>query len=388
MGVGSTNLGFVKVGSEILSYSGVSGNTLTGVTRGVDSSQTLTHASGDLVHKYELNGVSLRRINTNHNLSNVTVSDPIGLDHYNIKVDMSTNGVDRSVGTSLPILHFNDTKSTGGENSLSSENMPFEIVRPIVQNITPTTTNVTSQIRTVSGSSINGSEASFVDQGFEDISLTTNNYMSSPRIIASRINETTLLSDLPDNRSFTMNLSLESGSPFVSPIIDLDRVAVILTSNRLNQPITNYVTDNRINNLLDDPNSFVYATKPITLENGATSIKIHLEAHVNVTSDIRAFYAVTDDPNGDLVYQPFPGFNNLFNTGQVIDPYNSNGLPDKLVPKTDVIAYTSNQVVYNDYEFTIDNLPTFRNFSIKLVGSGTNQAQPPRMKNLRVLALA
>ena len=388
VGVGSTNLGFVKVGSEILSYSGVSGNTLTGVTRGVDSSQTLTHASGDLVHKYELNGVSLRRINTNHNLSNVTISDPIGLDHYNIKVDMSTNGVDRSVGTSLPILHFNDTKSTGGENSLSSENMPFEIVRPIVQNITPTTTNVTSQIRTVSGSSINGSEASFVDQGFEDISLTTNNYMSSPRIIASRINETTLLSDLPDNRSFTMNLSLESGSPFVSPIIDLDRVAVILTSNRLNQPITNYVTDNRINNLLDDPNSFVYATKPITLENGATSIKIHLEAHVNVTSDIRAFYAVTDDPNGDLVYQPFPGFNNLFNTGQVIDPYNSNGLPDKLVPKTDVIAYTSNQVVYNDYEFTIDNLPTFRNFSIKLVGTGTNQAQPPRMRNLRVLALA
>ena len=94
-------------------------NTLTGVTRGVDSTNTLTHASGDSVHKYELNGVSLRRINTDHNLTNVTVSDPIGLDHYNIKVDMSTNGVNRSVGTSYPILHFNDTKSTGGDNILS-----------------------------------------------------------------------------------------------------------------------------------------------------------------------------------------------------------------------------------------------------------------------------
>jgi len=388
VGVGSTNLGYVKVGSEILSYSGVSGNTLTGVTRGVDSTNTLTHSSGDLVNKYELNGVSLRRINANHNLTNATSTDPIGLDHYDIKVDMSTNGVNRSVGTSLPILHFNDTKSTGGVDALSSENMPFEIVRPIVQNITPTTTNVTSQIRTVSGSSINGSETSFIDQGFEDISLSTNNYMSSPRIIASRINETTLLTDLPDNRSFTMNISLETGSPFVSPIIDLDRVGVILTSNRLNQPISNYITDNRINNLLDDPNSFVYATKPITLENGATSIKIHMEGHINVTSDIRAFYAITDDPNGDLIYQPFPGYNNLFNTGQVKDPYKSDGLPDRLVPKTDIVAYTSNQVVYNDYEFTIDNLPTFRNFSIKLIGTGTNQAQPPRVKNLRVLALA
>ena len=388
VGVGSTNLGYVKVGSEILSYSGVSGNTLTGVTRGVDSSKTLTHASGDLVHKYELNGVSLRRINTDHNLTNVTVTDPIGLDHYNVKVDMSTNGVDRSVGTSLPILHFNDTKSTGGVDALSSENMPFEIVRPIVQNITPTTTNVTAKIRTVSGSSIDGSETSFIDQGFEDISLIANNYMSSPRIIASRINETTLLTDLPDNKSFTMNISLETGSPFVSPIIDLDRVGVILTSNRLNQPINNYITDNRVNNLLDDPNSFVYATKPITLENGATSIKIHMEGHINVTSDIRAFYAITDDPNGELIYQPFPGYNNLFNTGQVKDPYKNDGLPDKLVPKTDIVAYTANQVIYNDYEFTIDNLPTFRNFSIKLIGTGTNQAQPPRVKNLRVLALA
>ncbi len=388
VGVGSTNLGYVKVGSEILSYTGAVSNTLTGVTRGVDSTKTLTHSSGDQVSKYELNGVSLRRINTDHNLTNATVTDPIGLDHYNIKVDMSANGVDRSVGTSYPILHFNDTKSTGGDNILSSENIPFEIVRPIVQNITPTTTNVTATIRTVSGSSVDGSETSFVDQGFEDVSLTTNNYMSSPRIIASRINETTLLTDLPDNKSFTMNISLETGSPFVSPIIDLDRVAVCLTSNRVNKPITNYIKDNRINNLIDDPNAFVYASKPVQLKDGATSIKVHLEAHINVTSDIRAFYAVTDDPNGELVYRPFPGYDNLFNTGQVKDPYKSDGLPDKLVPKTDIIAYTSNQVVYNDYEFTIDSLPTFRYFSIKLIGTGTNQAQPPRVKNLRVLALA
>ena len=71
-----------------------------------------------------------------------------------------------------------------------------------------------------------------------------------------------------------------------------------------------------------------------------------------------------------------------------IDPAKNNGLPDKLVPKTDKIAYKSEQVVWNDYEFTIDNLPTFRNFSIKLVGTGTNQAQPPRVKDLRVIALA
>ena len=388
VGVGSTNLGYVKVGSEILSYTGVTNNTLTGVSRGVDSTKTLTHSDGDYVHKYELNGVSLRRINTDHNLSSSTVSNSIGIDHYNVKIDTSANGVDRSVGTSLPILHFNDTKSSGGEGSYATDNIPFEVITPIVQHITPVKTNVTGQIRTITGSSIDGSEVPYQDQGFEDISLTTDNFMSTPRMIASRINETTSLANLPDNKSFTLNLALESDNPAVSPIIDLDRVAMIFTSNRVNNPVTNWITDNRVNTLENDPNAFVYASQPVTLENGSTSIKIHLEAHINITSDVRAFYALLEDPNDELVYQPFPGYNNLLSTGQIIDPAKNDGLPDKLTAKTDVIAYTSEQVIWNDYEWTIDNLPTFRHFSIKLVGTGTNQAQPPRMKNLRVLALA
>ena len=75
-------------------------------------------------------------------------------------------------------------------------------------------------------------------------------------------------------------------------------------------------------------------------------------------------------------------------TGQIIDPAKNSGLPDKVLPKTDVIAYTPDQVVWNDYEFTIDNLATFKYFSIKLVGTGTNSSQPPRVRNLRVIALA
>ena len=388
VGVGSTNLGYVKVGSEILSYSGVSNNTLTGVTRGVDSTKTLSHSSLDIVNKYELNGVSLRRINTNHNLADATVSNPQGLDYFNIKVDMSSNGVNRSVGTSLPILRFNQTKSAGGSQILSTENIPFEIVTPIVQNITPSGTSLSGQIRTVTSSSIDGSETPFEDKGFEDISMVGDNYMSTPRMVASRINETTSLPTLPDNKSFTMSLSLYGADPTLSPVVDLDRIGVILTSNRINNPISDWITDNRVNTLKDDPNAFVYASKPVILKSGATGIKIHLDAHINMTSDIRAFYAISENPNDELIYQPFPGYDNLLSSGQIIDPSKNSGLPDSLTAKTDVIAYTSNQVVWNDYEFTIDDLPTFRYFSIKLVGTGTNQAQPPRVKNLRVIALA
>ena len=387
VGVGSTNIGYVKVGREILSYTGVTNNTLTGVVRGVDSTQTLSHSELDFVYKYELNGVSLRRINTTHILSNANISNPIGIDYYNVKVDMSANGVDRSVGTNLPKLHFNQTKSAGGQ-PFTTENIPFEIITPIVQNITPTGTDITAKVRTVTGSSVDGSEAPFVDKGFEDISIDNDNYMSSPRMIASRINETNSLTTLPDNKSFTMTLDFYGQHRGLSPIVDLDRIGVILTSNRINNPVDDWITDNRVNTVKDDPNSFVYVTKPISLKSGATGIKIHLEGHINVTSDIRAFYGISENPNEEFIYQPFPGYPNLLSSGQVIDPAKNSGLPDKALPKTDVIAYSSASVVWNDYEFTIDDLPTFKYFSIKLVGTGTNQAQPPRMKNLRVIALA
>ena len=249
VGIGSTNLGYVKVGSEILSYSGVVSNTLTGVTRGVDSTQTLSHSEKDYLQKYELNGVSLRRINTTHTTSDATVSNASGLDYFNVKVDMSTNGVNRSTGTSLPKLYFNETKSTGGSQILSTENIPFEVITPIVQNVTPAGTNVTAQVRTITASSVDGSEVAYQDKGFENITLDGNNYMSTPRMIASRINETTSLPTLPDNKSFTMSLSLHASDTNLSPIVDLDRVGVILTSNRVNNPISDFITDNRVNTL-------------------------------------------------------------------------------------------------------------------------------------------
>ena len=48
--------------------------------------------------------------------------------------------------------------------------------------------SISGKIRTVSGSSVDGTEESYIDQGYEQISLNTNNYLSSPRIIASKIN--------------------------------------------------------------------------------------------------------------------------------------------------------------------------------------------------------
>ena len=82
--VASTNPGYIKIRNEIIKYTGFSGNTLTGITRQQDSTLSQTYASGDLVTKHELNGVSLRRINNTHNLGIVTTANPVSYTHLTL----------------------------------------------------------------------------------------------------------------------------------------------------------------------------------------------------------------------------------------------------------------------------------------------------------------
>jgi hypothetical protein len=249
-------------------------------------------------------------------------------------------------------------------------------------------TNVTGTVRTVSGTSVAGQEFSFVDQGFSDISLNTNNYFESPRLICSKVNEDERLDSLPGNKSLTVNLTLSTTNSDISPVIDLDRASMIFVSNRINNPIQNYATDNRVASLTEDPSSFVYATNSVELEVPATSLKVLVAAYVNNFSDLRALYALQNDPTEDPIYYPFPGYANLNSVGQVVNQSFSDGTSDKKVPKTDILGFASNEVIFKDYEFSVDNLPSFRYFSIKLIGSSTNQAFPPRLRDFRVIALA
>jgi len=92
------------------------------ISRGIDSTVPHNYPAGTLVYKYELGGVSLRRINKTHNLDDVTVSNPITFDSYNVKLDMGSSGVGRTDGISFPKLYMNQTKSSGGYSVKATQN--------------------------------------------------------------------------------------------------------------------------------------------------------------------------------------------------------------------------------------------------------------------------
>ena len=386
VGVGTTNPGYLLIGDEVIEYTSASGGVIGGnIVRGTNPT---THPIGSPVYKYELNGVSLKRINKTHNLNNVTVTEPITFDSYNIKIDMSINGINRSVGTNFPILHANQTKSTGGYDIRATQNMPFEIITPLIQNMTIQGTSLSAEVRTITGSSISGNEIPFTDIGFEPITINAPNYLDSTRIIASKVNEDNKLSNLPGNKSMNMRLILGTTNTKVSPVIDTQRISTIFTSNRVNSVIENYATDARVDSIEEDPSAFQYVSKEITLENSASSIKIILDAHINLYSDIRAFYAISENQNFDPIFTPFPGYRNLDQRSQIIDFEDSDGLSDKFISQSSTIGFIPQNLEYREYTFTADELSPFRSYRIKLVMTSTNQVYVPRVRNLRVISLA
>lgn len=401
--VSTDNPGYVKINHEVIKYTSVDSslNQLSGITRGIDanpgdvfpSSLVNLHPAGSPVFKYEFNGVSLRRINRTHALNVVDSKYPIEMDSYHVKLVTNENGKDRLFGP--PKLHFNESKTGGtydmnisatGSNTLggpkASQNVQFDSMRPNVQRLLPESTTIDAKVRTISGASVDGSETPFRSSGFEPISLNSNNLFSSPRMIASRVNELEQLQSSNGYKSFEMEMQLATTDTKVSPVIDLDRVNVITTMNRIDRPVTNMLTDKRVNSLYDDPHSAIYVSRIIRLAKGSTGLKVYFDAYRDATNDIRVMYRLLrpDTPDNQELFEFMPGFGNLDSNGNIRDPKNNNGLPDRLVNPS---ASPSD---LRSYEFTSKEVPLFDGFQIKIIMSGTNHAYVPKIKDLRVIA--
>ena len=386
--VGIAYTGYLLINNEIIGYSGVNTststitiNTIATFSRGVDGTVPTSHFTDDLVFKYEFNEISLRKINKQHSMSDVDSSKyPIELDNYHIKIQNSENKYFKQFKTGGSYLY--DTYSlTGKIVPRATQNISYDILHPICNILTPVSTEISSKIRTVSASSVDGNEIAFIDNGYEDLSLNSDNDFNTMRAICSRINELEYLST-PNNKSLSLQIQLNTNDSKVSPMIDLERIGMITIMNRIDSPITNYVTDSRVNKLIEDPTSAIYVSQAVKLEKPADSLKVLFDAYRHQSNDIRVAYRIfrNDTPDEYQLYQLFPGYGNIDSRGNIIDMSLCNGLPDTLVTPS------GNSSEYKSYEYNMRSGITFTGFQIKIIMTGTDQANVPKIKDLRVIS--
>ena len=387
----TTSRGYVQVNNEIIRYDAVGVSSIGIAERGVNGTAIREHPIGSLALSYQFNGLSLTGINTVHDMpSSSLLTQKKDIDNYFIEIPRGSGR------TGLPDLSandimasFTDERSGGGTEIHASKNIQFNSVFPRFNTLQPGKTTLSSQIRTVSGTSVGGSEISFLDQGYEDIELNKINPLISTRLVASPVNETARLSDLPKNRSTTLSMRFTTSDENLSPVVDTMNGSLIFGRNRLNKPVSDYANDERVKLNVGDPHSGIYISNRVDLKTPATSIKVLISSDRKTSADFRTLYKLfrPDSEGIEQSYELFPGFDNLTDTDGdgfgdlVIDGSKNSGRADSKVP-----ANTSGEFV--DYQFTIDNLTEFTGFQIKIVFNGTNEAEAPKFKDLRVIALA
>jgi hypothetical protein len=380
----STSAGYILIDNEVMYYNSIGNGTLGIATRGAEGTTAVRHASGDEVYPYEFNGVSLTQINKVHNIpAEVVFQANKTIDTYYVEIDRGN----RRDGPNM--LNFESEFIAGGDEVFASGNIQYDRLNTRLDIVTPRRTKIKTRVRTVSGTSAGGVEPSFVDQGFVSAEPNATILFSRPQMVCSKVNEDANLTGLPRNKSLTVEIDLQSRDSNYSPFIYLDNCTIDFDRSRIDNPISDYTTDSRVNSLEDDPHAAIYVSERIDLKNPATSLKLLTSAYVDSTADIRALFRTfpVDSGNTEPAFVLFPGFDNLTDTDgdnfgdEIIDPTKNSGRPDQ-----QVIPVISDEM--REYQFSIDELPPFTAYQIKIVFSGTNECLAPRMNDLRTIALA
>ena len=351
---------------EIIAYSAISDNgkeiTVAPSGRGIVSNVMNTGSAQawdaeTTVKCYNLDGIPLTEINKVH----TAIGDPT-LDSYTLQTQSVA-----SVGI-----------VTGGPNVSASQNVPFELITPTIQILQFKETDISPSLNTTSGTSVGDGgqivdQASFVNNGtYDEIQLNEENYYDNPRIICSKINEA---NKLEGSKSLTLRINMKTEKENLTPVIDLDRVSVITTSNRVNKwpggqqvlGLQSEIDTSADVSLLPkgDQNEAVYLTKVAKLANTSRSIRLMIAMQRYGDSSIDVYYR-TQKPGSDKAMEEV-GFIK--------------------VPVPEVGSDNIGEEEWEDFEYTVEG-QEFQAFQIKIVMKSKNQAKVPLIKDLRAIAFA
>ena len=357
---------WIKIDDEIMKYTTISTNAVSSVTRGQQGTTAASHADGATVELFIIHKVPLYEINKTH-----TAIANIGIDSYTVTLS-STPVTDGSTGVA----------ELGGSSVTATENAIIDYFKTIIGTMELPNTSIASKIRPTTATSPSGSQTSFTtltSANARTFPLNENYKFAAPHMVCSSINETNELSGL---KSCFVDLTLNTTSEAVSPVIDLQRSTLLAVANRLNNidsssdvyPTTEFFASTEPDG---DNNAAIYLTKQVALENPATALKVLFAGHRPSTSEIKVMFKIlrTDDASDfdDLGYKFF----------------NTTGIDDDSVPAS------ADEDDFKEYVYTAgvtddgigDPLDEFVSFQIKIVMQGTNCAEPPRIKDLRTIAL-
>ena len=341
-----------------------------------------------------LGGIPIAYINRTHTAGTSDAKTTDGsakiladMDSYLITIPDSVWAT-RSSNSGVNYQSAIESTTGGGDNVTATGNVYFDTLHTTIPSIELPNTSITTSFLGTSATQpmpLSSPAVSFTkDTVTNTITLNDNNTLTTPKIVASSINET---NEMGGAKSFQLTASLSSTADNVSPVLDVDSLGVIGIQNRINNVDaisnvsqatsgnfvsgTNFVENAYVssNEARGDSNASVYCTKKVVLTNPANAIHIMFDGYratdsSGQTSGINVYYKV-QGPDSNL---PF-------------DDLGWIGAPIK----NSVAADASD---FKEYLYEVEGLDDFNSFSIKIVLQSNNTSNIPLIENFRAIALS
>jgi len=312
--------------------------------------------------------------------NNVTISG-VASGTYNGIAHTDINGtytaikditLDSYVITSGSSGNATSTGDVGGSTVVASQNRTFDVLNLSgIQTMTLPETSLDMSIRPTTGKSVHGSESEFsltADSNKVAVVGKDNIYFTAPQMVASEINET---NEMSGQKSFWNIITLNTTNTKLSPVLDTQRMSAFTITNRLNQPTSSntpsFVADTASTGT---STAAVYCTKSIVLETSSTSLDVRLTSNVRSSSSVKVYFRIVgseDDTTIDKV---------------AWTPFNSDGSEDLTVTPAE------DDTTFKEYKYSVDSLKDFTTFQLKIELTGSISSYPPKIKDMRAIALA
>ena len=257
--------------------------------------------------------------------------------------------------------------------------------------ITPSNSSITTTGKFATG-------LNSIDSTFGTININRDTEFTSRRFVHSASNEanTSVTSSTMKEGSVQIAINLNSQSRFSTPVFDTTRISATVIENLVNNNVTG-----EANTSSGGSATAKYITRKVVLAEGqdAEDLLVYLEAYKPPGANIRVYYKITHREDSDSFAEArwiemnqatattavsASDDKNDFRELQFVMPnYPTgagqfhSGLFGNTNP-TRVIAYRNSRgALYLGYKY----------FAIKIVLTGTNTTNPPKIRNLRAIAL-
>ena len=237
----------------------------------------------------------------------------------------------------------------------------------------PTDTSIRPFIRTTSAQSIAGNESAYqLQSNYKPVGLGTDITFDAPQMIANQNNEDNYLGGA---KSLRVAISMNTRDENVSPIIDLQRAAVLAISNTIDKPAASAAAGFNV------PINYVAETNP---KGGSASAK-HISKVINLAQDAvgMKIFVSANKPSlatFEVYYRVGTGDDNISDIAWTL-----------VSPETALIS-DNNPNVFREYSYlvggTTGTLDAFNKMQIKIVMLSENNSKVPVFKDIRAIALS